>query len=424
MDKSIPSDKNPGGGDAGHQSSMGIPNSEKSPKKINRTDKRNAARGHKGKGKRRTRTSRPYPASSFKEALPLAEAIHGFASGQRVRRLTLLKQMEKSPTSSTTMMLITNSGKYGITTGSYAADWLSLTELGSLASAPGPLTIGKLKARFQLAIEGVKPFNALYKEYRGKKLPSHDVMKDMLKDQKVSEEFVQECVDTFVVNAKDMNLIQTIAGSETVVSIEQILDELPEEVIGAVELAVEAPSPAAQAEAGSAVRGEKTDWSSTCFVITAIGEEDSEQRKHSDLMLNAFIEPALKEFNLRVIRGDKIGSPGIITSQILEHVMRSRLAIVDMSFHNPSAFYEMAIRHACALPIVQITRKIDKPPFDVNQVRTVIIDTADVYTLVPKLETYRSEIATQVRAALADEKAGNPITVFFPGVKVTIPPTK
>jgi hypothetical protein len=136
------------------------------------------------------------------------------------------------------------------------------------------------------------------------------------------------------------------------------------------------------------------------------------------------IEPALKEFKLRVIRADKIGSPGMITSQVLEHVMRSRLAIVDMSFHNPSAFYEMAIRHACALPIVQITRKIDKPPFDVNQVRTVIIDTTDVYTLVPKLETYRSEIATQVRAALADEKAGNPITVFFPGVKVTIPSSK
>jgi hypothetical protein len=53
-----------------------------------------------------------------------------------------------------------------------------------------------------------------------------------------------------------------------------------------------------------------------------------------------------------------------------------------------------------------------------------ISDTSDIYTLAPKLETYRSEIATHVRAALADGTTGNPITVFFPGVKVTIPPER
>ena len=424
MEKGTPKDKQPGGHDANQQSIGDAQDSEKGSVGDKADQKVGAGNRRKGKKKPRTRTSRPYPASSFMEALPLAQAIHGYASGQKVRRLTLLKEMDKSPTSSGTKMLITNSGKYGITTGSYAAEWLSLTERGSLASAPGPLTKGRLKARFQLAIEGVTPFSALYTEYRGKKLPSHDVMKDVLKDQRIPEELLQECVDTFVVNAKDLNLIQTIAGSETVVSIEQLLDELPEGEVDSGEPKAEMQSPVVEGEAGPAARGEKADWSHTCFVITAIGEEGSEQRKHSDMVLNALIEPALKEFKLRVIRADKIGSPGMITSQVLEHVMRSRLAIVDMSFHNPSAFYEMAIRHACALPIVQITRKIDKPPFDVNQVRTVIIDTTDVYTLVPKLETYRSEIATQVRAALADEKAGNPITVFFPGVKVTIPSSK
>ena len=424
MDKTTANDKNPIGDDANHQPVAGMQNSEKSLIGKKADQKGGAKRRGKGKRKVRSRTSRPYPASSFMEALPLAEAIHRFASGQKVRRLTLLKEMDKSPTSSSTQMLITNSGKYGITKGSYVAEWLSLTELGSLASAPGPLTKGKLKARSQLAIEGVRPFSALYAEYRGKKLPSHDVMKDVLKEQEIPEEFLQECVDTFVVNAKDLNLIQTIAGSETVVSTEQVLDELPEGEGASAEAPAAVQSPGVEAEAGPAVEGEKADWSHICFVITAIGEEGSEQRKHSDMVLNALIEPALKEFKLTVIRGDKIGSPGMITSQILEHVMRSRLAIVDMSFHNPSAFYEMAIRHACALPVVQITRKIDKPPYDVNQVRTVIIDTTDVYTLVPKLETYRSEIATQVRAALADEKAGNPITVFFPGVKVTIPSSK
>lgn len=116
----------------------------------------------------------------------------------------------------------------------------------------------------------------------------------------------------------------------------------------------------------------------------------------------------------------------MITSQIIEYLMRSRLVVADLSFHNPNAFYEMAIRHACRLPIVQISRRKDRLPFDVNQVRTVVIDNTDIYTLVPKLETYKSEIATQVRAVLADNNAssGNPISVFFPSFKVIIPTEK
>ncbi len=86
------------------------------------------------KGAARTRVARPYPASSFDEASPLGAAIHQYASGQRVRRLTLLKQMQKSATSGPTKQLITNSGKYKITTGSYAAEWIALTPTGSVAT--------------------------------------------------------------------------------------------------------------------------------------------------------------------------------------------------------------------------------------------------------------------------------------------------
>jgi hypothetical protein len=37
----------------------------------------------------RTRKPRPYPASSFKDALPLGEGIMKYAAGEKVRRLTL-----------------------------------------------------------------------------------------------------------------------------------------------------------------------------------------------------------------------------------------------------------------------------------------------------------------------------------------------
>jgi hypothetical protein len=43
---------------------------------------------------------------------------------------------------------------------------------------------------------------------------------------------------------------------------------------------------------------------------------------------------------------------------------------------------------------------------------------------VPKLETHRSEIAQQARQALENESqiAENPITIYFPGVKLLVPP--
>jgi hypothetical protein len=122
-----------------------------------------------------------------------------------------------------------------------------------------------------------------------------------------------------------------------------------------------------------------------------------------------------------VIRADKIGEPGMITGQVIEHIMKARLVIADLSYHNPNVFYEMALRHAIKLPVVQITRKQDKLPFDINQIRTVVIDTTDIYTLVPKLETFRSEIAAQVRTSLSEgEGVMTPLSVFFPEFSVVL----
>jgi hypothetical protein len=105
----------------------------------------------------RTRHARPYPASSFNDALPLGNAILKFAAGEKVRRLTLLQQMDKSPTSGATKQMITNSGKYGITRGSYAAEHFELTEQGRLAvdSSKGPRL--QRQASFELGIKGVPP---------------------------------------------------------------------------------------------------------------------------------------------------------------------------------------------------------------------------------------------------------------------------
>jgi len=47
-----------------------------------------------------------------------------------------MKEMDKSPTSSIVQNLITNSAKYGLTTGSYIAEWLTPTDEGKKATDP------------------------------------------------------------------------------------------------------------------------------------------------------------------------------------------------------------------------------------------------------------------------------------------------
>ena len=64
---------------------------EVSKKAASKRHKKKKRGKRKGGTSQRTRTVRPYPASSFEEALPLAEAIHEYASSEKVRRLTLLK---------------------------------------------------------------------------------------------------------------------------------------------------------------------------------------------------------------------------------------------------------------------------------------------------------------------------------------------
>jgi len=366
----------------------------------------------------RKRTVRPYPAMSFDESLPLGEALQTFGAGDKMRRLLLCEKMKRSPTSSATQNLITNSSKYGITTGSYMSEWISLTKDGALATDPNGAPDQKVAARFRLAIEHVAVFKTLYEDYKGKRLPTHDVIKDRLGELDPKVVDTKECVDIFIVNAKFLGLLKTIGGSETLVSIDHVLDELPKTTppgAGMVSRPPGVPLTAPPVLARS--------WQTTCFYVTAIGSEDTEQRKHSDMFLNAPIEPALKDVGLQVVRADKIEKGGMITAQVIQHLLRARLVVVDLSWHNPNVFYEMAIRHATHLPVVQISRKSDPLPFDVAQGRTVLIDTDDKYTLVAQLETYRSQITMMVRAALSDDKSVpmNPLAAFAPGLSIAIP---
>ena len=162
--------------------------------------------------------------------------------------------------------------------------------------------------------------------------------------------------------------------------------------------------------------------SDSCFYISPIGEDDSEFRKHSDMLLKHLIEPVAKDFGMNVIRADKIEKTGLITQQILEYLVKTKLCIADLSFKNPNVFYELGVRHTCKLPTIQVIRKQDKIPFDVSQGRTITIDTSDVYTLIDRIESAKRELHEYIEEILnnpSEYKESNPISVYLPNLKIT-----
>lgn len=131
----------------------------------------------------------------------------------------------------------------------------------------------------------------------------------------------------------------------------------------------------------------------TCFVVAPIGNENSETRRNSDLLLKYVIRPVILECGYEdAVRADKIAAPGIITSQVLQRILQVDLVIADLSERNANVFYELAIRHATRKPLIQMIAKGEQIPFDVGMVRTIYFDIKDLESVDQTKETLTNQI--------------------------------
>jgi hypothetical protein len=341
---------------------------------------------------------------------------------------SLFENLGRSADSGTSRQLVTNSAQYGLTTGSYRAEYLELTPEGRVASADESVGKPRLAARLELAIARIPPCNALYEQYKGNRLPALAVLRDFAIEHGTSVENANECVETFLANGRHLGLIRAYAGAERLLTFEMRLDEVDgglageseasaaevRELDGSEPARVAAPT-TSERSTPARVLAEASGLSDVCFLISPIGREGTDQRKHANLVVGSLLEPALESLGLRLVRADKIGKPGMITAQVIDYIVRAPLVVADLSFGNANVYYELALRHASRKPVVQIIRSIDHLPFDVGQFRTVVLDMTDICSLVPQIDSYRAEIARQCRAAL-DESGpfDSPLSMFYP----------
>jgi hypothetical protein len=146
-----------------------------------------------------------------------------------------------------------------------------------------------------------------------------------------------------------------------------------------------------------------------CFVVSPIGNDDSEDRIHADWLLDEIVRPVFADRSDFVVkRGDQFSEPGLIDSQVIDALLNSELVIADLSTLNPNVFYEIGIRHMAQKPIIHMhIAGGDRIPFDVSLFRTI-----EFSRLRPRdLEVARARLQEAVSAVLADGyEVDNPVT--------------
>ena len=118
--------------------------------------------------------------------------------------------------------------------------------------------------------------------------------------------------------------------------------------------------------------GEEVDEDLTlkCFVVSTIGEPGSQEREDADLVLEYLIRPAIGD-KYKIARGDEDSNPGAITPQIVESILEADLVIADLSGFNPNVYYEVAIAHGYDRPTVHLQVAVERPAFDLKDMRLV-----------------------------------------------------
>jgi len=136
-----------------------------------------------------------------------------------------------------------------------------------------------------------------------------------------------------------------------------------------------------------------TDSELTCFVISPIGQADSEIRRQADRVLNFLIRRTLEPMGYQVTRADEISEPGTINLQVMKRIVDSQVVVADLTGTNPNVMYELAIRHAIKKPVILMIKHGEKIPFDIASERTIFYELNDVEFFTKAQE----ELARQIQ---------------------------
>ena len=150
-----------------------------------------------------------------------------------------------------------------------------------------------------------------------------------------------------------------------------------------------------------------------CFVVTPIGNNDTEIRRHIEGIIDQAITPALGEkYDIDVAhRNYEIGS---INDRVIKCIFNSDLVIANLTGLNPNVMFELAIRYSFGKPALVIAEKGTKLPFDINDENVIfyINDPAGAFELKEKIILFETMIDFEKKNYGPVYKAVNTIPLY------------
>ena len=167
---------------------------------------------------------KPFPLVGFADVLALIEAILRHGVNGEIRRLRLFKAIDRSPSSGPSRLLVSTASKYGLVNGSAGSEMLSVTDDGRYI-LDHPNTAEGARKKFELSIGNFAAFQTLYEKIKNQRIPEMDVLEDELVRLEIPSEDSAHAADIFIANLEYNNLITTISGSPTIITLDHFLEE-------------------------------------------------------------------------------------------------------------------------------------------------------------------------------------------------------
>lgn len=143
------------------------------------------------------------------------------------------------------------------------------------------------------------------------------------------------------------------------------------------------------------VSGENAVQERRCFIITPIGNENSDTYRKAKGVIESVIKPILQERGFEDIKPSyEINISGMINTQIINRIIEDDLVIANLTGNNPNVMYELCLRHVVAKPIIHICENGIILPFDIKDNRTIFYtnDMLGVEELKAAMMKYIDEI--------------------------------
>lgn len=149
-----------------------------------------------------------------------------------------------------------------------------------------------------------------------------------------------------------------------------------------------------------------------CFIVTPIGNDTDNIRRHIDGIIDTVIEPLVNEKGYDLNVAHRITTPGSINKQVISGIYEADLVIANLTHLNPNVMYELAFAHSVGKNTITIAESgTTKLPFDIATERTVFYK--NDFKGVMELRESLGEMIMSIELGKDSDTIDNPIYVWL-----------